>query len=136
MKLSRAEISHTFTMFCCVRTRRRKEGNCVDRSSPPPGLRAAAPQPPAYSFDGKEGKSVTGGGIRDGNMVVLAGAGVATAAAGAVIMNNGSGGGACGVAGVGEPSGGGETNQGCFGSGGSCGCGGWCGSCGCGGYGG
>lgn len=111
-------------MLCCVRTRARKEGNYVDDP-----LRAAAPAA-AYAYDEKKkGKPVTQAGIlKDGNMVVLAGAGATVAATAAAVAVVSTGGGGCGVAGVGEPSGGeGGPTQGCCCSGGASG---GCGGCG------
>ncbi|KAI3457539.1 hypothetical protein Pfo_014202 [Paulownia fortunei] len=125
-------------MFCCVRTRGRREGKFDDQ---PAATGGRTPPPAAYAYDRKSGKSVSNG-IKDGNMVVLAGAGAAvaaTAATAAVVVSanesdrNNGGGGGCGVAGVGDTSGGG-TSQGCCcggGNGGGCGgCGGGCGGCG------
>ncbi|KAG8364784.1 hypothetical protein BUALT_Bualt18G0034800 [Buddleja alternifolia] len=65
-------------MFCCVRTRGRKEG----KTDYPPQPQPVPPPPPlaSYGYDEKGTKSA-GNGPKDGNMAVLAGAGVAVAAA-------------------------------------------------------
>ncbi|XP_012847144.1 PREDICTED: loricrin-like [Erythranthe guttata] len=117
-------------MFCCVRTRDRKEGKSADQPAEPPAGQ--------YGYDNKSGKKYVGdGGLKDGNMVVLAGAGaavVATAVTAAVVVSaqesdRNTGGGGCGVAGVGDTSGGGAS-QGCCCGGGDGGGGGGCGGCG------
>ncbi|XP_022847689.1 loricrin-like [Olea europaea var. sylvestris] len=118
--------------------------------------RSKTPAPTYYGGDGKDGKV---SGIKDGNMVVLAGAGAAvaaTAATAAVVVaadeserdrdrdNQASGAGGRGAAPVTAGGDGNScgTSQGCCcggGDGGGCGCGGGggCGGgCGCGGGGG
>lgn len=111
-------------MFCCIRTRDRKEGK--PDLQPTPANGKAPPPQGHYGHDEKVkvGKSKGGGGLKDGNMTVLAGAGVATAATAAVVIAADSGSG---------------TSQGCCcggGGGGGCGGGGGGGCGGCGGCGG
>ncbi|KAL8031855.1 hypothetical protein ABFX02_13G055900 [Erythranthe guttata] len=107
-------------MFCCVRSRDRKEGKSADQHNTALHGQTLPPPPPAgqYGYDKKIGKY---GGLNDGNMVVLAGAGAvvaATAVTAAVVVSDRNTGGDGGVADVGDTGGGG------------CWCGGGCGGCG------
>ncbi|GER45094.1 hypothetical protein STAS_22015 [Striga asiatica] len=118
-------------MFCCVRrTRGRKEGNFDERHAK---SRGAWPPPGNYvhSIEGGKSKGTADRGLKDGNMVVLAGAGAGAAVGAAAVV----------VAATSndqttDRNSDGSASQGCCGrrgGGGGCG-GGGCGGCGgCGG---
>ncbi|GFP78729.1 hypothetical protein PHJA_000016500 [Phtheirospermum japonicum] len=105
-------------MFCCVRTRGRKERDFDDHravaNSKTPGAQPSPPPPvkPVTSgYDEKSGKS-GGDGLKDGNMVVLAGAGAVVGATAATAV----------VVAVGDNDG--DASQGCCCGGGGGGAGG------------